>query len=225
MDQTQNPAQNSAQPLEEVTVTATRRDESILNIPYAISAVSADTLVNAHVETITDLSQVVAGVSFVDQGPTSRSNFVLRGINADASDVNGPGSPSSNTPPVSTYLGETPLFVPLQTDDLQRVEVLRGPQGTLYGSGSLAGTIRFIPNNPDPSGWHGNFDVEGADVAHTSQFDKGFDGIIDVPIGDTMAFRVNGAYKRYAGFINENYIVKLGPPIPPTTVLWAFRSQ
>src|SRR6202012_580026 len=110
-----------------------------------------------HVQSLADLTRMIAGISFVDQGPTSRSNFVLRGMNANSTD-----HPSPNTvAPVSTYIGETPLFIPLNIDDLERVEVLRGPQGTLYGSGSLAGTIRFIPKKPDLNGVaaSGNGDV------------------------------------------------------------------
>ena len=146
-------------------------------------------------------------MSFVDQGPTSRSNFVLRGINA-----NGTDHPSTSTvAPVSTYIGETPLFLSLHIDDLERVEVLRGPQGTLYGSGSLAGTIRFIPKKPDVSGFHGDIDGDFGDVSETDQNNASFHGMLNMPVSNVAAFRVSGGYEHYAGFVNENYIVKLGP--------------
>jgi outer membrane receptor protein involved in Fe transport len=195
-------------PIDEIVVTATRRDTSIQDIPYSITAVSSKALEDSHVESFSDLAKVIAGISFVDQGPTSRSNFVLRGINA-----NGTDHPSTSTvAPVSTYIGETPLFISLHLDDLDRVEVLRGPQGTLYGSGSLAGTIRFIPKEPDIHAFHGNLEADGADVAETNQFNHSFKGAVNLPVSDIAALRVSAGYQHYAGFINENYIVKLGAP-------------
>ncbi len=194
--------------LEEITVTATRRDSSIVDVPYSISAVSGTALQEAHIQSFSDLTKLLSGVSYVDQGPTSRSDFVIRGITSNPSDT-----PSSNTvAPVSTYVGETPLFLSLHLDDLQRVEVLRGPQGTLYGSGALAGTIRFIPNKPDPKAFAASVDGDIADVAHSNQTNHGFNGMINVPLSETLAVRLSGGYTHYAGFINENYIVKLGAP-------------
>lgn len=196
------------QSLEEVVVTATRRESSILDIPYSISAVSSATLAANNVRSLSDLTKLVPGISFVDQGPTSRSNFVLRGINANATD-----QPSFSTvAPVSTYIGETPLFLSLHIDDIDRVEVLRGPQGTLYGSGSLAGTIRFIPKKPDPSAFSASIEADAADVNTTNQYNRSFAGMVNLPVNDVAAFRLSGGYQHYAGFINENYIVKLGPP-------------
>jgi outer membrane receptor protein involved in Fe transport len=194
--------------LDEVVVTATRRSESVLDIPYSISAISGTALEDAHVQSLSDLTKLIAGISFVDQGPTSRSNFVMRGINANAT-----SQPSFSTvAPVSTYIGETPLFLSLHLEDLDRVEVLRGPQGTLYGSGSLAGTLRFIPKAPDLKAFSASFEGDVADLATTSQYDRGFHGTINLPLSDVAAFRASGGYQHYAGFINENYIVKLGAP-------------
>ena len=200
----------NAQPdtLEEVMVTATRRDSSVLDIPYSISAVSGATLEQNHVQSLSDLTKVIAGVSFVDQGPTSRSNFVLRGINANATN-----NPSTNTvAPVSTYIGETPLFLSLHIDDLDRVEVLRGPQGTLYGSGALAGTIRLIPKQPDTHSFSANVEVDVADVAKTNQSNRAVSGVLNVPLSDIAALRFSAGYQHYAGFVNENYIIKTGNP-------------
>lgn len=194
--------------LEEVIVTATRRDATIQDIPYSISALSASVLQDNHVQSLADLTKLIAGVSFVDQGPTSRSNFVLRGINA-----NGTDHPSTNTvAPVSTYVGETPLLLGLHVDDLERVEVLRGPQGTLYGSGSLAGTIRFIPKKPDFTSVQGEVEADLGRTAQADQPNGSFHGMLNLPLSETLALRASAGYQHYAGFINENYIVKLGPP-------------
>jgi outer membrane receptor protein involved in Fe transport len=201
---------DSSDGLVEIVVSATRRDTSIQDIPYSISAISGSTLEESHVQSLSDVAKLIAGVSFVDEGPTSRSDFILRGINANAT-----GQSSSQTgtvAPVSTYIGETPLFLSLHLDDIDRVEVLRGPQGTLYGSGSLAGTIRFIPNQPDPGAFHANIETNVAGLSETNQFDHGVKGFMNIPLNDDTAFRVSGGYQHYAGFIDENYIVKLGPP-------------
>jgi len=197
--------------LEEVVVTANRREQSILDVPYSISAVSGTALEQGHVQSLSDLTKLVAGLSFVDQGPTSRSNFVLRGINANSTSESPISGSAGTVPPVSTYIGETPLFLSLHIDDLDRVEVLRGPQGTLYGSGSLAGTVRLIPRKPDPGGFAASVDVDGADVAESNQFNYSYDGMINMPFNDSSALRISAGREHYAGFINENYIVKLGP--------------
>jgi outer membrane receptor protein involved in Fe transport len=197
--------------LQEVVVTATRRSETILDVPYSISAISGQTLEEDHVQTLSDLSHQIAGLSFVDQGPTSRSNFVLRGINADSTSVSPILGSAGTVPPVSTYIGETPLFLSLNIDDLDRVEVLRGPQGTLYGSGSLAGTIRLIPKEPDPSGFAGSVNVDAANVAVGNQWNDSYSGMLNVPVNEVSALRISAGREHYAGFIDENYIVKLGP--------------
>jgi iron complex outermembrane receptor protein len=197
-----------ADQLEEIVVSATRRDTTTADIPYSISAISAKSLEDNHVTSLADLTKQIAGVSFVDEGPLSRSNIVLRGINA-----NGTDHPSVTTvAPVSTYIGETPLFIPLQIDDLERVEVLRGPQGTLYGSGSLAGTIRFIPKAPDFSAVHANIEADGSQVAVGHGFNHRFTGMVNLPFSPTVALRVSAGYQHYTGFIDERYIVKLGAP-------------
>ena len=202
---------SDATSLEEVVVTATRREQTILDVPYSISAISSDTLAESHVQTLSDLSHLVAGLSFVDQGPTSRSNFVLRGINADSTS-NGPVIGSSGTvPPVSTYIGETPLFLSLHIDDLDRVEVLRGPQGTLYGSGALAGTIRLIPKAPDPSGFAANIEADVGELSVGHQLNNSYDGMLNLPLNDISAVRITAGREHYAGFIDEPYVVKLGP--------------
>jgi len=197
--------------LDEVVVTANRRQENILDVPYSISAISGDTLEQSHVQTLSDLSHLIAGLSFVDQGPTSRSFFVLRGINADSTSESPILGSAGTVPPVSTYIGETPLFLSLHIDDLDRVEVLRGPQGTLYGSGSLAGTIRLIPKQPDPSAFAGYVEADAGNLAVGHQWNDSVDGMLNLPINDVSALRITAGREHYAGFIDEPYVVKLGP--------------
>lgn len=204
-------AQEQGPTIDEVVVTATRRDTAIQDIPYSISAISAASLEDNHIQSLSDLTKMIAGVSFVDSGPGSRSNIVLRGVNANATNQQGNGGPLRTVSPVSTYIGETPLFLSLQIDDIERVEVLRGPQGTLYGSGSLAGTVRFIPKKPDLSGFHASVEGDVGTMSETDQLNRFASGMVNIALNPSMGFRVAAGYEHYAGFIDENYIVKLGP--------------
>ena len=138
--------------LEEIVVTATRRAESVQDIPYNITAVTGDTIKNAGVTNLQDLFNFVPGFTHTDRGARENAvngNYSLRGLEAE--DPNGTATFAQiAVRSVSTYLNDTPVFVNLNIADVERVEILRGPQGTLYGSGSLAGTVRFIYNRPDP---------------------------------------------------------------------------
>lgn len=204
-------AEAGSDSLDEVVVTATRRQQNILDVPYSISAISSDTLAESHVQSLSDLSHLVAGLSFVDQGPTSRSFFVLRGINADSTSGSPPLGSSGTVPPVSTYIGETPLFLSLHIDDIERVEVLRGPQGTLYGSGALAGTIRLIPKQPDPGAFAANVEADAGNLAVGHHWNNSVNGMVNLPLNEISALRLTAGREHYAGFIDEPYVVKLGP--------------
>src|ERR1700688_1676982 len=138
--------------LQEVVVTATRRAVSAQDLPIAITAVSGSSLDQAGIVDIAGLAHSMAGVNYTDKGPfggVGGANLIIRGLNSETTSGL-PAAASPVLPPVATYVDDTPLLVNLPLQDLDRVEVLRGPQGTLYGSGSLGGTIRFVQNAPDP---------------------------------------------------------------------------
>ena len=204
----------AAAQIEEIIVTATRRAQLIQDVPYNISAVSAETLEDAGIIGLGDIARFVPGIAFVDQGPVSRgnnNNFVLRGLNASAA-INNRSSGSASVAAVSTYLGETPMFFTMTMKDLERVEVLRGPQGTLYGSGAVGGTIRFIPKNPD---LQGGFSVDlDANVSATEDSDEpnyATDVIVNLPVNDHLGLRLAGGYEQQGGFIDGLGIVRKDP--------------
>lgn len=208
-----DPAPGAA--IEEMLVTATRRATAVQDIPYNISAFSGSALEESRINEVNDLARFVPGISFIDTGPSNRgrnNTLSIRGVTADDTSDNA-GFPVATVAPVSTYIGETPLFLPLQLRDIERVEVLRGPQGTLYGSGSLAGTVRFIPRAPDPTAF--SFDLTG-DVASiasgSSDHNYGVSGAINFPINEQMAVRISGAYQHWGGFINLNNLVQFDDP-------------
>jgi iron complex outermembrane receptor protein len=206
--------ETAAQQLEEVVVTATRRDASVLDIPYNISAIGANELRANRIGEINDITQHLAGVSFVNTGPSNKgrnNNLTLRGLTGDDATNNG-GFPAATVAPVSMYIGETPLFLPLQLNDVARVEVLRGPQGTLYGSGSLAGTIRVIPNNPDPEAFYAEMNADLGAMNASSEWNRSLSGIFNIPLSDSVALRFSGGYKHWGGFIDMNNLVAFDAP-------------
>src|SRR6202034_816476 len=155
--------------LEEVVVTASRRAVSAQDLPISITAVSGDTLDKAGIEDMAGLAHSMAGVNYTDKGPfdgVNGSNLIMRGLNSESLAFQ-EGLATSVVPPVATYVDDTPLFFNMRLDDLHRVEVLRGPHGTLYCSGSLGGTIRFVLNAPDPSGFDAKAEVGLSKTYHT----------------------------------------------------------
>lgn len=202
-----------------ITVTATRRAVSAQNLPLSITAISGSALESAGIDDIGKLADTVAGVDFTDKGPFSGvtgANLIIRGLNSEATAWL-PGGASPVVPPVATYVDDTPLFVNLRLEDLDRVEVLRGPQGTLYGSGSLGGTIRFVQNAPDPSAFDAKATVGVGDTDHSAKPNEDVSGVLNVPLSGTLAVRLNAGWTYDAGFINQPNLYRLDPsgvPLP-----------
>jgi iron complex outermembrane receptor protein len=210
-------AADSDDSLGEIVVTANRREQNLMDVPYNISAVTGAALQAAGVANLTDIARLLPGINIPDLGPranSSNSNIVIRGLNA-----NDPGGtaylPWESVPLVSTYVDDVPLFVNLTMTDVQRVEVLRGPQGTLYGSGAVAGTIRIIHNQPDPSGFKAEVSADASTTSHASNGSYATNGMLNIPLSDTAAIRMNAGYKSTSGFINANNAVVFGPNTQP----------
>jgi iron complex outermembrane receptor protein len=195
---------NSAQAqvvLGEVQVTARKRAEAIQDVPFAVSARSGEALENSGATNIEDVARNVAGFSVLNLGP-GQSQVGLRGISAGKTDRDLPGVKEQ----VGVYMDESvislSLFTPdLDLYDLNRVEVLRGPQGTLFGSGSLSGTVRYITNQPDTANDYGNVElgasaVDGGDVGYTAR------GMMNMAMSDSAALRFVGYYNEIPGFID-----------------------
>ena len=143
-------AQNAEQGiLEEIVVTARKRSEVLQDVPFSIAALTETSIRNRGIRTLEDVAMNVAGFTVQNLGP-GQSQVAIRGISAGQIVRDQPGVKEQ----VGVYLDESVISLSLFTPDidlfdLNRVEVLRGPQGTLFGSGSLAGTVRFITNQPD----------------------------------------------------------------------------
>src|SRR3984885_5056384 len=180
--------------LAEVVVTATRRVQTLEAVPYSISVVSSDQLAQTGVTDISSLATAVPGLSMYDYGARLAGATVpiIRGINATGEPTR--GFRSFEQAPVGTYIGNSPIDGYFQLDDVKQVEVLRGPQGTLYGAGALGGALRIIPNSPELNTFSGAIEASGGRVDHSSGMSYTASAMFNVPVGDTVAFRVSGKY-------------------------------
>jgi len=206
-------ADDAGDNLQEIVVTANRREQNLMDVPYNISAVSGQELQAAGVSSLTDIARLLPGINIPDLGPranSSNSNIIIRGLNA-----NDPGGtaylPWESVPLVSTYIDEVPLFVNLTMTDIERVEVLRGPQGTLYGSGAVAGTIRIIHNPPDPTHFSAELSADASSTSHAANGSYTLNGMLNIPLTETAALRMNAGYKTIAGFVNADNAIVFGP--------------
>ncbi len=205
----------TANDIGEIVVTATRRNESVSDIPYNISAVGAADIAAAGVTDLQGLTHMIPGLVSPDLGPRASNindTLTIRGLNA--SSVNAE-SQEIAAPLVSTYVDETPLFANLKMTDIARVEVLRGPQGTLYGSGSVGGTVRMIHNEPDPTTTEFDVSTRASHTANAANPSEAVDFIGNLPISGTMALRASGGYEKLAGFTDASKVAVLGPDAQP----------
>ena len=191
-----------------VVVTATRIEEPLQQVPLSISAVTGGDLERRAIGNLTELSRWTPGLTVVDQGARGSNVVIARGLNTDS--LNGSEFAGNNyNNGVATYLGDIPLAVDLRLHDIERVEVLLGPQGTLYGAGTLAGAVRYLPRRPDTE--RRTFEVRGDLFALAHGGAPGSDAglTFNLPlVSRTLALR--GSVDRYAdpGFIDYDYLLR-----------------
>ena len=189
----------------EIVVTATKRASRIQDVPFSINAQTEKDIQRANASTIEDISRNVAGLAIQNVGP-GQSSVAIRGVSAGQIARDQAGVKEQ----VGVYLDESVISLSLFTPDidlydLNRVETLRGPQGTLFGSGSVRGTLRYITNQPKIGRTEGSVEANLNTVAE-GEVGGHLKGAINVPLGDTAAVRMVGYYTKYAGFIDA-----LGP--------------
>ena len=209
-------ADDGADVLEEILVTASRREQRIEDIPYNISAVDGGDIEDQNILDSAELMRSIAGVSVIDRGYRNGghvNSLIIRGINVD-NGVNG-DYPLSAAATVATYVDNTPLFANFLLHDIQRVEVMRGPQGTLYGSSALGGTIRYIMNRPDASAFDASVGVTYGQTEHSDGDNVAIDGLVNIPLSDTAAFRLSAGSVENEGVIDYVNLYQLqdGKPV------------
>jgi iron complex outermembrane receptor protein len=191
--------------IERIIVTAQKRETDLQDVPFSVSATSEEQIRNSGASNVVELSRNVSGLVMTDLGP-GQSQIAIRGISAGqvVRDLVGGVKEA-----VGVYLDESAisqaLFTPdLDMFDLERLEVLRGPQGTLFGAGSSAGTVRYITRQPQLEEFEGAAEV-GAYTGTDSDFGGSLRGAVNLPMGDKAAARLVGYYNELAGFIDSYY--------------------
>ncbi len=199
--------------LEEVIVTAEKRESTVQTTPISLTAVSGADIEARGLTDLSSLMQSIPGVSIRTSGP-GLAEFEMRGVS----------STGGNSPTVGFYYDDTPLTAPAATNegkivispalyDLSRVEVLRGPQGTLYGSGSMGGTIKVVPNAPDPSAFDASAETVLGDTDHGG-FDHAENAMVNLPFGGGIAaVRIVGSYASDSGYLDRVVIAPGAFPI------------
>lgn len=186
---------------EEVTVTSRKREESLSEVPFSVAAPTEEILRDRGATDLEDVSANVAGFTIQNLGP-GQSQVAIRGVSAGQIVRDQPGVKEQ----VGVYIDESVASLSLYTPDLDlfdlsRVEVLRGPQGTLFGSGSLSGTVRYITNQPeigvsDNTAEFAINSVEDGDIGGHAKV------MVNTPIGDKAAFRLAAYYTGYGGYVD-----------------------
>lgn len=204
--QTQPPPKAEvAEKLDRIVVTATKREASLQEVPFSINAQTEEDIQRSGAVTLEDLSRNVAGLAIQNLGP-GQSQVSIRGVSSGQIVRDQPGVKEQ----VGVYLDETAismsLFTPdLDLFDLNRVETLRGPQGTLYGSGNIGGTIRYITNEARLRVLEGTVEANVNKIADGGT-GGGLKGAVNVPLGDAAAMRMVAYSTRFGGWIDA-----LGP--------------
>jgi iron complex outermembrane recepter protein len=192
--------QQTDQGIQEVIVTAQKRATSLEDVPFSVAAQTQDDIRNSGSQSIIDLARNVAGLTIADIGP-GQSQIAIRGISSGQVVRDQPGV----KPQVGVYLDESPisiaLFTPdLELFDLERVEVLRGPQGTLFGAGSESGTLRYITAQPKLGVTEGTVAGQLETVKNGNSAGE-VKAAVNLPLSDTTALRLVGYNDDLPGFI------------------------
>jgi iron complex outermembrane recepter protein len=203
--------------LEEIVVTATKRSQTLQDVPVAVTAISADEIAARGFTNYSDYINTVPNMYIQDTGP-GQAHIYIRGLVAQG----GSGFP------VATYFGEavTSLltnnggFANLRLVDIDRVEVLRGPQGTLFGANSLAGVLRVVPSAPNLDDFQVNAAARGWSTAHSGDGSEHFEGVINLPIiSGQLAARLVAYQDHIAGYLDN--VVPAAAPFDYSAALQA----
>ena len=192
----------SSTELAEVIVTATRRSESIQNVASSVTALTSSTLEDIKARDLNDFAGFVPGLSFATTGP-STNLLVIRGITTGSQLSSATGVYLDDIPlGASTSNGVGYQSLNINAFDLNRIEVLNGPQGTLYGATSLGGTIRYIPNAPDLKSFDLDAGVEVSSTEH-GHINHAYTGMVNMPIADVAAVRIDGYQVYDSGYAKD----------------------
>jgi len=197
-------AQEDAGGLEEIVVTAQKRSEKMQDVPISMEAMGNQKLEELNVQSFDDYAKLLPSISATPSAFTGVgfTKVYMRGIV-----TGGDGQATTSQPSVGTYLDEQPITtvqgnLDIHLYDIARVEALAGPQGTLYGASSQAGTIRIITNKPDASGFSAGYSLEGNTIDNGGQ---GYvaEGFVNIPLGEKAAVRLVGWKVKKGGWVDN----------------------
>jgi iron complex outermembrane receptor protein len=186
---------------------AQKKSENMQDVPISIEVLDSAKLEKLHIANLDDYVKFSPSVAYVrgegqgGNGQPGTSHIYMRGV------VSGGTNHSGSQPSVGSYLDEQPVTtidgtVDVHIYDIQRIEVLEGPQGTLYGASSQAGTVRIITNKPDPTKFEASYEVGGNHVQHGG-FGYEVDGMVNLPISPSLAVRLVGWKEHDGGYIDN----------------------
>lgn len=189
--------------IETIQITATRRSSSVQEAPLNITALDGDVMKDQNIAGLEDVARWVPGLTISEQGGRDGPSIIVRGLNTNSSER------ASDAGTVATYLGELPLDADIRLTDVQRVEVLIGPQGTLYGAGTLGGAIRYMLNAPEFGITEGRITGDVFTLNNSSGTGGEFGFVFNTPlIDDELALRVSLNHYDTPGFVDYDYVVK-----------------
>src|SRR5215469_5775166 len=200
----QGPA--ASEGIQEVVVTAQRREQSIQDVPITVQALTAETIKQLNVVNLDDFIRFMPNVTQATNGP-GQGDIIMRGISVGGGGGQGGGTTGA-IPAVAIYIDEQSGQMPgrnldIYAADLERIEVLEGPQGTLFGGGALSGVLRYITNKPKLNITEGKFDASYGVTAHGDP-NSAITGVINLPIiSDTLAIRAVFYNDRRGGYIDN----------------------
>lgn len=194
---------NAAVTLDQVVVTTRRRSESVRDIPTSIDAFTGERLKELGYTSVEDVLKLSPGVTFESGFTPSSASIIVRGITNDSRGV-GPRT-------VGRFYGNVPLtnssIMGVEPDldmfDMAAIEVLKGPQGTLFGGSALAGAIRYVPNMPEYDGFHGAASIGIGQTASSGDLNSEYALMLNMPVSDTFALRFAGSVRDMAGFLDN----------------------
>jgi iron complex outermembrane receptor protein len=208
------PVEGKGDQLEEVVVTAQKRESTVETTPISITAITGADLQDRGITDIESVVQSVPGVSMRTSGP-GQTELEMRGMT----------SSGGNSSTVGFYLDDIPLSAPASAQngkvvidpnlyDLNRIEVLRGPQGTLYGAGSMGGTIKLVPNAPNPNEFETSAQAILGGMHGGSTMDSTLNGMVNLPMGEALAVRLVASLGHTSGWIDRIVIADGDFPAP-----------
>jgi len=192
--------------LQEVVVTARKVEENLQNVPISIDVFTEKDLSNLGINSMDDYLQKAPSISYISTGPGTQL-FVMRGV-SDGSNPNYANTSSTGffvDDMSMSYTGSQP---DLHLYDIERIEILNGPQGTTFGAGSMSGAIRYITNKPDLHAFSGGVDFDGGQIQNAQQ-NWSFQGYINIPIIDgALGFRASAYSDSHGGFIDNQLVTR-----------------